>query len=93
MKTFLFFVLLLQAQAFNTVIPEKSYAHPPTGDFVTNGIITPLDTLGREKESLSLHSVSENDLKFNPAALSGRDPGDFLDLLTKDARLRKYNRH
>ena len=123
MKTFLFFVLLLQAQAFNTVVPEKSYADPPTGDFVTNGIITPLDqemwnlyirnadgaievqltpnakvglvldTLGREKESLSLHSVSENDLKFNPAALSGRDPGDFLDLLTKDACLRKYNRH
>ena len=43
MKTFLFFVLLLQAQAFNTVVPEKSYADPPTGDFVTNGIITPLD--------------------------------------------------
>ena len=43
MKTFLFLVLLLQAQAFNTVVPEKSYADPPTGDFVTNGIITPLD--------------------------------------------------
>lgn len=28
MKTFLFFVLLLQAQAFNTVVPEKSYADP-----------------------------------------------------------------
>ncbi|MCH1510239.1 MAG: hypothetical protein L7T84_13605 [Akkermansiaceae bacterium] len=46
MKSFLFFVLLPQAQAFNTVIPEKSYADPPT-----------------------------------------------CDLITKDARLRKYNRH
>ena len=28
---------------FSTVVEERSYADPPTGDLVSNGVITPLD--------------------------------------------------
>ena len=99
---------LISNEAFYATWMAKAGFHKkgennPHGDLHIPGLLSQpvgrqlarlvLDTLGREKESLSLHSVSGNDLKFNPAALSGRDPGDFLDLLTKDARLRKYNRH
>jgi hypothetical protein len=99
---------LISNEAFYATWMAKAGFHKkgennPYGDLHIPGLLSQpvgrqlarlvLDTLGREKESLNLHSVSENDLKFNPAALSGRDPVDFLDLLTKDARLRKYNRH
>lgn len=30
-------------EEYSTVVEERSYADPPTGDFVSNGIITPLD--------------------------------------------------
>ncbi len=44
----LFFVFCLvplfgEEQAFSTVVEERSYADPPTGDLVSNGVITPLD--------------------------------------------------
>ena len=32
-----------QSGSFSTVVEERSYADPPTGDFVSNGVITPLD--------------------------------------------------
>ena len=35
--------LLLRSDNYQTVKEEKSYADPPTGDQVTNGVITPLD--------------------------------------------------
>lgn len=53
-----------------------------------------LDVLGREDEALGPHSLTEKDL--NPdrqrPATRGIDVEDFIDLLTSDARLRKYNR-
>lgn len=36
-------VLSAQESSFRTVIPERSYGDPYTGDMVSNGIITPLD--------------------------------------------------
>ena len=36
-------VLLAVAGKYKTVKAERSYADPPTGDWVTNGVITPLD--------------------------------------------------
>lgn len=52
-----------------------------------------LDVLGRKDEPLAPHALTENDL--NPerqrAATKGLDVKDFVDLLTNDARLRKYN--
>ena len=35
--------LLVRSDNYQTVKEEKSYADPPTGDQVTNGVITPLD--------------------------------------------------
>jgi len=32
-----------QETQYSTVVPERSYADPLTGDFVSNGVITPLD--------------------------------------------------
>ena len=32
-----------EAHPFSTVVEERSYADPPTGDLVSNGVITPLD--------------------------------------------------
>jgi hypothetical protein len=32
-----------QGAPFSTVVGERSYADPPTGDLVSNGVITPLD--------------------------------------------------
>ena len=52
-----------------------------------------LDVLGRKDEALAPHALTENDL--NPqrqrAATRGLDVEDFLELLTSDERLRKYN--
>ena len=44
----LFFLIGCIAQqdnisAYTTIKEESSYADPPTGDWVTNGVITPLD--------------------------------------------------
>ncbi|MGB0578472.1 MAG: SGNH/GDSL hydrolase family protein [Limisphaerales bacterium] len=53
-----------------------------------------LDLLGRKDEALGPHSLNVNDL--NPdrqrPATKGMDVKDFVDLLTNDFRLRKYNR-
>lgn len=35
--------LIAEGARFSTVVEERSYADPPTGDWVTNGVITPLD--------------------------------------------------
>jgi hypothetical protein len=52
-----------------------------------------LDVHGRQTEKLSPHSLNANDL--NPdrqrASTEGMDVEDLVDLLTNDARLRKYN--
>ena len=52
-----------------------------------------LDVLGQQNEKLSPHSLNANDL--NPdrqrASTEGMDVEDLVDLLTNDARLRKYN--
>jgi hypothetical protein len=52
-----------------------------------------LDVLGRQNESLSPHSLSENDLRPDRqrAATKGLDVKDLVDLLSSDARLRQYN--
>jgi hypothetical protein len=47
MKTTILTIALLAstalAQQFSSVQPERSYVDPQTGDFVSNGVITPLD--------------------------------------------------
>jgi len=52
-----------------------------------------LDVLGRKDEALNPHALTKNDL--NPerqrAATKGLDVEDFVELLTSDERLRKYN--
>lgn len=52
-----------------------------------------LDVLGRNEEALSPHGLTENDL--NPdrqrPATKAMDAADFVDLLTNDERLRKYD--
>ena len=35
--------LAAEETIFSTVVEERSYADPPTGDYVSNGVITPLD--------------------------------------------------
>ena len=35
--------LLAETENYQTVKEERSYSDPPTGDWVTNGVITPLD--------------------------------------------------
>jgi hypothetical protein len=76
----------------------------PYGDLHIGGILAEpagrqlarkvLDVLGRADESLSPHTLSENDL--NPdrqrASTKGMDVKDLVDLLNKDERLRKYTR-
>ena len=56
MRTFLFCLLLTTfARAnFSTVVPERSYADPPTGDFISNGVITPLD---QEMKNFCIHNA------------------------------------
>jgi hypothetical protein len=53
-----------------------------------------LDVLGREQESLSPHSLNENDLHPDRqrASTRGLDVDDYIDLLANEARLRAYNR-
>ena len=51
-----------------------------------------LDFSGRDDEALSPHLLSDNDLDPDRqrAATKGMDVADFVDLLTRDERLRKY---
>ncbi len=52
-----------------------------------------LDVLGRKDEALSPHCLTANDLHPDRQRASTKrmDVKDFVDLLTNDARLRKYN--
>ena len=52
-----------------------------------------LDILGREEEALGPHGLGENELdpKRQRASTSGMDVADFIELLSSDQRLRKYN--
>ena len=52
-----------------------------------------LDILGREEEALGPHGLGENELdpRRQRASTSGMDVADFIELLSSDQRLRKYN--
>ena len=81
---------------------HKKGENNPYGDLHIGGLLAEpvgrqlarrvLDILGREKESLSPHKLTSNDLdpKRQRSATKEIDADDFTDLLESDQRLRKY---
>ncbi|MEJ6719006.1 MAG: SGNH/GDSL hydrolase family protein [Akkermansiaceae bacterium] len=98
---------LISNEPFYTTWRAKAGSHQkgkanPHGDLHLPGLLAQpigrqlgrlvLDSLGREKEPLSPHNLSDRDLTRKRPATSGMNPTDFVDLLTNNSRLRKHNR-
>jgi len=72
-----------QETQYSTVVPERSYADPLTGDFVSNGVITPLDQemrggllgepVGRQLARAVLDLLGRSDEALSPHSLTAND--------------------